>query len=605
MDLTKLSTDDLVALKAGDLSKVSTQGLQYLKTEAFNSKVAAQQEKDRAEYDPTKGMSTTEKLFAGAGKAVSDLGLGIRQRLGFADQSEVDAAAKRDAPLMNSTSGKVGNVAGNIAAMVPAAFIPGANTLAGAGALGAVQGALQPTAQDESAVKNALTGGALGAGGVVAGRALGAGYQAVKGLAEPFYDAGRQRIVGRTIERFAADPNAVRAAQGGATVTGAVPTLAEASKDTGIASLQRAIEQLDPSAAAVASERAMSNNAARINALQDIAGDPAKRAAAEKARDAVSKPLYKAADEAVARLDPEFANLAKRPAFATAIQKAEELAKNEGLDGIFFRGADGQPVALSGQGAHYIKKALDDLSEKGGASYMGKASASSAGKTQGDFLAWLDQQVPEYAQAKQAFAEGTKPLNAMDVGQRLLDKTTSATRDMAGNRRMQANAFSRALNDEEQLLRQSTGFKGNNALADVMTPDQQKILSAIRDELELSANLSNAANGPGSQTAKSLASQNIVRQMLGPTGLPQSWAESSLMQTALRPVQFALNAAEPRITGELANALMDPTVARAAIEAAKKQPAIKNALAPYMPSIKAAAVGSVPSAGLVARQRSE
>ena len=605
MDLTKFSTDDLVALKAGDLSKVSTQGLKLLKEEAFASKVTAQQEKDRAEYDPAKDMSAGQRFLAGAGKAVSDLGLGIRQRLGMADQTEVDATAKRDATLMNTTAGKVGNVTGAIGSAVPAAFIPGANTLAGAGAIGAVQGALQPTGENESVVKNALTGAGLGAGGVVAGRTLGAAYQGAKGLVEPFYGSGRQRIVGRTIERFAADPAAVRSASAAPTATGAVPTLAEASRDTGIASLQRAIEQLDPAAAAVAGERAMSNNAARINALQQVAGDPAKRAAAVAARESAAGPLYQASDAAVVPLDSAYQNLLKRPAFANAVQRADELARNEGLDGIFFRGADGQPVAVSGQGAHYIKKALDDMAEKGGSTYMGKAAAQSAGKTQADFLSWLEKSVPEYGQARQAFAEGSKPISAMDVGQRLLDKTTSATRDMAGNRRMQANAFARALNDEEQLLRQSTGFKGNNALADVMKPDDLKLLNAIRDELELSANLSNAANGPGSQTAKSLASQNIVRQMLGPTGLPQSWAESSLMQTALRPVQFALNAAEPRITGELANALMDPTIAKAAIEAAKKQPALKNALAPYMSTIKAAATVSVPSAGLMARQRSE
>jgi len=59
-----------------------------------------------------------------------------------------------------------------------------------------------------------------------------------------------------------------------------------------------------------------------------------------------------------------------------------------------------------------------------------------------------------------------------DVGQRLLDKTTAAVRDMGGNQKLQANAFARALNDEQKLVRQATGFRGVNALDDVMTPEQ-------------------------------------------------------------------------------------------------------------------------------------
>lgn len=614
MDLTKLSTDDLVAIRAGDLSRVSTQGLQYLKAEAFSAKVAAQQDKDRAEYDPTKGMTTGGRFLAGVGKAVSDLGLGVRQRLGLADQAEVDAAAKRDAPLMGTTAGVVGNVSGNVAAMIPAAFVPGANTIVGAGAIGAVQGALQPTQTGESVLRNTAMGGGLGSGGVVAGRAIGAGYQAAKSLAEPFYGAGRQKIVGRTLERFAANPAAVRAAQGAPTATGAVPTLAEASQDTGIAALQRAVEQLDPAAAAVAGERAMSNNAARIGTLAKVAGDPAKRAAAEAAREAAAGQMYRVATNATYTVDDELAKLLQRPAVKQAMERAKTLASNQGRQFTFDVVAPnpmsglGVPTQTSkqitGQGLQDLKMAMDEMLSDPASGFTGKAG-DTIKTLRGKIIDWMEGANPDFKTARKQYAELSKPLNAMDVGDRLLEKATSATRDFGGNRRLQANALARALNNEQQTVRLATGFKGVNSLDDVLTPDQMAAVNAVRNELELSANLSNAANGPGSQTAKSLASQNIIRQMLGPTGLPQSWAESALTQTAMRPVQFALSAAEPRITNELANALMDPDVARAAIAAANKRPAIRNALAPYLPSIKAAAAVSIPSAGLVSRQRAE
>lgn len=606
MDLTQFTTDDLVSLKAGDLSKVSTRGLQLLKQSAFQDKVAAQQEKDRAEYDPTKGMGPVDTFLAGTGKAMTDLYRGARQRMGLESQADIDEAAARDRPLMNTTGGKVGAVTGSVATALPAVVIPGANALGGAAVIGGVQGLLRPTATGESVTKNALTGAALGAGGVAAGRALGAVYEGAKGLAAPFYQAGRDKIVGRTLERFANDPNAIRTASSAPTVTGAVPTLAESTKDTGLASLQRAVEQLDPNAAAMGAERAMANNAARVKTLEGIAGGPQARAAAEQARTDAAGKLYAAADAKTATLDGGFAKLMDRPAFAAAVQNAENLAKNEGIGSIFVRGADGQPVGITGQGAHYVKKALDDMADKTSASYMGNAAAAASGKTQKAFLSWLDNHIPEYAQAANAFAQASKPINAMDVGQRLLDKTTSATRDMAGNRRMQANAFAKALNDEEQLMRLSTGTRASgNALGDVMTPEQLNALGAIRNELELSANLSQAANGPGSQTAKSLASQNLLRQILGPTGLPQSWSESTMAQTALRPVQWAMNAAEPRITAQLSEALMDPAKAKALLAAAQKQPALANKLKDVMPYIRQAAAQSVPAAGLMSRERVE
>lgn len=613
MDLTKLSTDDLMALRAGDLSKVSTAGLKQLRADAFGEKVAAQQAADRAEYDPAKGMSGTGKFLAGVGKSMTDIVRGAGQRVGLVSQSEVDESASRDAPLMRSGAGQAGAVTGAVAAALPAMLIPGANTIAGAGAIGAVQGVLQPTETGQSVVKNALLGGGLGAGGVIAARGANALYQGGKGLIEPFSEAGRQRIVGRTIGRFAADPSKVRAASSAPTVTGAVPTLAEASGDTGIATLQRAIEQLDPAAAAATQERAMANNAARIGTVADIAGTPAKRAAAIEARKAATSDLYQQATQAAYTVDDKLADLLNRPVVQQALERAKTLAANNGRT-LSFDVTAANPMSgmgvptqrstqITGQGLQDLKMAMDEMLADPASGFSGKAGAT-VKNLRGQLVSWMESANPVFKEARTKYATMTKPLNAMDVGDRLLEKTTSATRDMAGNRRMQANAFARALNDEETLLRQATGTKAaGGSLADVMTPDQLAKLDAVRAELEMVANLGAAANGPGSQTAKALASQNIIRQILGPTGLPESWAESALLQTILRPVQFAYTAAEPRITGQLANALIDPKTARAALAAAHARRQVPNALAAAGPYAQFLAQQSAPAAGLVAGNR--
>lgn len=112
--------------------------------------------------DPTEGMSGTDRFLAGAGKGFVDIGRGVKQMLGMADQSEIDEARRLDAPLMKTGSGVAGNVLGTVAAAAPTMFVPGANSVGGAAAVGGVLNALQPTAEGESRLKNAALGAATG-----------------------------------------------------------------------------------------------------------------------------------------------------------------------------------------------------------------------------------------------------------------------------------------------------------------------------------------------------------------------------------------------------------------------------------------------------------
>jgi len=133
--------------------------------------------------DPTGSFG--ENLAAGAGKAVVDIGRGAGQMarsvlpkrfsdlLGLPTQADIDEAAKRDAALMSTGGGNIGNLAGNIAMFAPTAMIPGANTVTGMATVGSLMGALRPVTTEEtqanqsvlsprvaSSAIGALTGGA-------------------------------------------------------------------------------------------------------------------------------------------------------------------------------------------------------------------------------------------------------------------------------------------------------------------------------------------------------------------------------------------------------------------------------------------------------------
>lgn len=116
-------------------------------------------------FDPTEGMSGTDKFLAGAGKAFYDIGRGVGQMTGAVSREEVDESRRLDAPLMRTGAGRFGNVVGGVAAFAPTAFIPGANTAAGAGLIGGAMGAAQPVGVDDSRLANAALGAGLGAGG--------------------------------------------------------------------------------------------------------------------------------------------------------------------------------------------------------------------------------------------------------------------------------------------------------------------------------------------------------------------------------------------------------------------------------------------------------
>lgn len=117
--------------------------------------------------DPTEGMSGAQRFMAGVGKAMTDFGRGVRQYLpesiGGLSDAEIAQARKYDQPLMNTTAGTIGNVAGNALMLAPTVAIPGANTVVGAGLAGALAGAMQPGVDTNERMANTVLGGVGGA----------------------------------------------------------------------------------------------------------------------------------------------------------------------------------------------------------------------------------------------------------------------------------------------------------------------------------------------------------------------------------------------------------------------------------------------------------
>lgn len=138
----------------------------------------------QAAPNPTDGNSFVQNTAIGIGKAFTDLGQGVGQRLrsvtgdslgntlGLPTQADVDEKRRLDAPLMQTSGGKVGNFVGNAAPALATALIPGAQGLAGSMVTGAILGGVAPTATGESVLGNTAAGAAGGLAGYGIGKGI-------------------------------------------------------------------------------------------------------------------------------------------------------------------------------------------------------------------------------------------------------------------------------------------------------------------------------------------------------------------------------------------------------------------------------------------------
>jgi hypothetical protein len=514
---------------------------------------------------PTEGMSGFQKARAGYGKAAVDLGRGVGQMVGLVDREDVKRSRERDAPLMATGAGKAGYFGGAVANTLPAAFIPGANTVAGAGAIGAGLGFLQPSASTGETATNTALGGALGSGGVLAGRALAAGYRGGKALVEPFTRGGQERIAARTLQAFAGGSDeAGRAAQSiddalkGPMLEGVQPTTAELAKNPGIAQLERTIKN-NPEYLTAMTDRSMSNKDAMMGALDSIAGDPAKMAAAKGARQSATQALYEKSGKELVKPDAELVTLLQRPSMKKAWDVAADLAAENG---------DALPKSMdeiSGKTLHYLKMAMDDLSDNPAVHGIGGNQTRAITGSKNDLVKWIGTNIPDYDVARNTYSSLSKPINQMEIGTAFRNKLQPALADFGASSRTRSAAYAEALRSGDDFAANTLG-RSSAKLKDVMAPDQMSKLKLIAEQLGRRTNADELGRAVGSNTGQNLVSQNILRQLLGPLGLPETTiqraAESTLLQSVMRPAQFVGQLGEQRVMANLAKASLDPKVAK-------------------------------------------
>jgi len=366
-------------------------------------RVSEQQAADRALYDPTSGMGATERVLAGAGKAVADTGRGLRQLAEYALPANAERSAalaedvaesrRLDAPLMDTTAGTAGNICGHIlTALTPGVALKGGatgvsalnalrggasagqaarvapaatnalervgsaalapTTVRGAATLGALTGAAQPVLDDTERLKNVALGGAAG----------GAGQAVLGGLSRVIRPNTSPQVQALLDEGITPTPGQIlgggfKRAEEGLT---SLPLVGDAIK----AGQTRAVEQL--------------NTAAFNRALAPVGDKLPKGMQGREAVEYVGSQLGKRYDRLLPKLttqaDGQFMsevsnlqNMMRTGAIApTEAARFESILQNEIL-GKFMPGANGAPT-LTGETMKGIERDLGNLASKFGRS---------------------------------------------------------------------------------------------------------------------------------------------------------------------------------------------------------------------------------------------
>lgn len=360
--------------------------------------------------------------------------------------------------------------------------------------MGAIQGAATPV-YDEAGLENfGMTKlGQAGEGAVAAGL-FGAGAKAVKGayntardVIAPMTQSGRERIA-REFVQSTVPPEVVPQVQAALRnpnvyVEGSVPTMGEAVSNipgaANLAALQAKIATT-PEAAPIFAAREAERELARANAVARLGGEFVPEAVAMRAVE--TTPMREAALAAAKPIQAESLASALETVANSKAYKGSGLAEDSlKYFANAFRDAASDGVVTPEALYNIRKRVGQDI--QGLASQRGISSLdATAIKADTSIKKIIDNAIEAtggkgWKDYLTAFEQQSTKIDRMKVGQYLQE--TLGGKFNAEN----AGAFALAIDKAPETLKKSTGIGRYKELQDLLTKDEVKLLSGIKDDL--------------------------------------------------------------------------------------------------------------------------
>lgn len=332
-------------------------------------------------------------------------------------------------------------------------------------------------------------------------------------------------------------------------VPGSMPTAAQAASPLNITKFSALGASAEKALPTPYYERGLAQEAARVNAMRSVGGTPADMTRAVAAREAATTPLYQAAEARKFRADPQLMQMADDPYIQQALPDAIKLSKSQGVS------FETNPVKF----VHNVKISLDKMLTRTGDTALARGERAQVMDVKNRLVGWLENKAPEYGAARTAYAEKSKPINQMEVGQYLEGKL--ATPLEVGER---ANVFAAAVKDAAGTIKRATTSEARfKALTDILEPDQVRVVEAIRDDLARAAKTKQQAKmgGAAAPKATDLASA-AERGLRLPNLLNRVTAVANDIMSRLR------GKIDSKLAIQLATEMLDPSAAATALEKA-------------------------------------
>jgi hypothetical protein len=422
---------------------------------------------------------------------------------------------------------------------------------------------LTPQQFEDAKKKNIMLQGGLGVAMPVAGKLIGTGYNAVKGALEPFYESGKNAILGRALREFSggeADKAIANLKNAPEYVKGSLPTVGQAAGVPSLAALENSVMASSTQAKNLLAGAKSAQEQARVNALEGIA-TPTRLAKYTNLQERLGEELYKDAlkplnlGQLTPQLESEVKGLIKTPAIKEAMDQAKTNAANRGIDIT--------DPAGSMRGLHETKMALDEqiaaVKAKLERDGRGAKSAELDGlnKAKDRLLGFIETVSPEYKVARETYARVSKPVEQLQTIQGLASGSVSQLKD-----NIKAGQF---VNNLEKLKKEG-----------VLSDAQFSRLNNIVQDIKRVDKAESAGRGTGSDTAQKLAYSN----MLNMSGIPNALRNFGPAQTVgnilSRVADTGYGRANRELQLKLAETMVNPAQAARLMEQAAPKTAVSS-----------------------------